>query len=734
MKHGLSFVRRRILVLLTAALVVASSRSAAGQEGEPEFVNGLASVQSAMRARNWPSALEALDKLLEAHAERSYVLARRAEIVELHQRSLFHSRTNAPEPDAVVSGKVLSCNFASGHVKIRYTTENLADFKTERELRIHPARFAGDYTVEVKGDCYPKLGGAGAPCIWVCLDGEDGYGVSFGCPKLDDGAREVIRWMPARIVSARARKAIAEREVSLARPGKPFRLNVKVTGTWISAFYDEKPLLRVRKPAGLFGHFGFSGLDYFRELVVQGKAEPAWLQGKIDAALADERRAFAGTYRPENYLPTWLFEPPRDGAAVAPASPARDYPGDEPTAGERIYLERAATLLERGELDKLERFLQGSGEGAIAAVRRAFLLACCFAKLEEWNEALEAARTVCQADPDFAPAQALVATATYHLGRHAEALETVAGLLARHPGSEDLHETRILLLLREGRVAEALEAAVEARRQVPASAEIEKLHAVVVKADKGPDWPQRHVHKSAHYLVCSDIDRAVCAEAAKVLEDAYRAYNAHIRRIQPDDRRFRVYLFSGQAGFLAHCRDALGSAPVNAAGVYSPVLKQLLIWNLPDRASMMRTVRHEGFHQYLDRILNDPPVWLNEGLAVYYETATHVVGRWKTGEVRHDLLKRLDGALRSHPIKEIVRLSPAAFYRRAPATYAEAWALVHFLLHPPKPYRSVFDELFAELSKEGATAAAVDRMLAKVDLDAMDAAFRLYLKDLARER
>ena len=30
-------------------------------------------------------------------------------------------------------------------------------------------------------------------------------------------------------------------------------------------------------------------------------------------------------------------------------------------------------------------------------------------------------------------------------------------------------------------------------------------------------------------------------------------------------------------------------------------------------------MRHEGYHQYLDRVMPDPPVWFNEGLAVYHE-------------------------------------------------------------------------------------------------------------------
>jgi Flp pilus assembly protein TadD len=728
MIHGSPFARR-VLVLLVAGLLGAMQRPAAAQATEAEFLKGLRSVQSAMRDRKWSDALETLGRLLETHADRPYVRARRAEIVELHRRSLFHSKTEAPAPDDVVSGDVLSCNLSTGQVKIRYTPANLDDFKAFTLFRLHPARFAGTYTVEIRGDRYPKLGSSGSPCIWICLEGKGGYGVSFGFPDEGNG-----RWLPARIVSAEKQEAVAEKEITLARPGKAYRLRVKVTDTLISAYYDGKPLLQTRKARGLFGQFGFSGLTDFRDVVVQGKAEPSWIQGRIDAALAREQKAFASKYRAEDHLPKWLFEAGKD-AAARDASAERDYPGTEPSIGEQAYLDRAATLFEKREFKKLAGFLERCQEGEIAAVRRDYLLACCHAELEAWDDVLARAGEVCKADPDFTPAHMLCATANIHLGRPAEALKWIDRLIALRPDSEEVHELRIVVLLTDGRPGEAHEAVVEARRRLPGSGLIEKLHVLVVKADKGPDWSRTYEYKSPHYHVRSDIDRAVCAEAAKVLENAYRAYNARIQRVKPDNRRFRVYLFSGEAGFLGHCQDALGSAPVNAAGVYSPLLKQLLIWNLPDRETMMRTVRHEGFHQYLDRILSDAPVWLNEGLAEYYETAEHVLGRWKTGLVRREYLEALAKAgQRRHTVKELVGLTPEAFYRQARFTYPGAWALAHFMIHGPKRYRDLLDDIIAELAKPGAKRAAVDRVLGKVDLDVMETELQAYLKGLSEPR
>ena len=47
--------------------------------------------------------------------------------------------------------------------------------------------------------------------------------------------------------------------------------------------------------------------------------------------------------------------------------------------------------------------------------------------------------------------------------------------------------------------------------------------------------------------------------------------------------------------------------------MYSPLLKQLLIWNTPDSDRMIRTARHEGFHQYLDARMADRRVGSTRG-------------------------------------------------------------------------------------------------------------------------
>ena len=151
---------------------------------------------------------------------------------------------------------------------------------------------------------------------------------------------------------------------------------------------------------------------------------------------------------------------------------------------------------------------------------------------------------------------------------------------------------------------------------------------------------------------------------------------------------------------------------------------------VPQRDAMMRTVRHEGFHQYFDRIVSDPPTWINEGLAEYYEAAEYQNGRWNTGLVRRDLLDHLDRRMPS--LAELVNLPPRTFYgRHAPLHYAHAWAFVHFLLHGPKAGRKLFDRLLEGLQSENDRAATgATKILDGGTLQALEPVFRAYLERL----
>ena len=291
--------------------------------------------------------------------------------------------------------------------------------------------------------------------------------------------------------------------------------------------------------------------------------------------------------------------------------------------------------------------------------------------------------------------------------------------------------------LRLGRI-EAAQATCDAALAagVPIAA-LESLPQMLVQVRSGPAWTRTFKNESDHYCVKSDIDAAVCAEAAKVLEESYRSYGFRLAPVPgAEKRKFVVYLFAGEAGYHEYARVALGSKPADTAGIYSPLVKQLMIWNLQDRAEMYRTVRHEGFHQYLDRLADDAPIWFDEGMACYFELADLYGGEWKEGQVDADYV----GAMREKefqwtPLPALFALSIKEFQGKGVHEhYAESWAVVHYLRQGPKDAQELFRELWTAVLAGKTPEQATAEAFSGVDVAALEAAVRRHVATLPLPR
>ena len=147
---------------------------------------------------------------------------------------------------------------------------------------------------------------------------------------------------------------------------------------------------------------------------------------------------------------------------------------------------------------------------------------------------------------------------------------------------------------------------------------------------------------------------------------------------------------------------------------------------------MMKTIRHEGFHQYFDRLVPDPPVWLNEGLAVYFEEIVRSGGTAQMQRPRFDQLQILaDGKL--EPVAPFLHITPHDFYANAPHTYGQAWLLVHMLRHGSAAQRALFTRLLARLETQGG-AEAVDATFDDAALETIDTDLSLYLQALRNKK
>lgn len=100
--------------------------------------------------------------------------------------------------------------------------------------------------------------------------------------------------------------------------------------------------------------------------------------------------------------------------------------------------------------------------------------------------------------------------------------------------------------------------------------------------------------------------------------------------------------------------------------------------------NLWQVLAHEGFHQFLGYELGlEVPVWLNEGMAQYFETSYIAYGRLHTGLVSQSKLRvaqELCRTGRALSVSELLQMDRTTFYANARVTYPMSWALVYYLM------------------------------------------------------
>lgn len=110
---------------------------------------------------------------------------------------------------------------------------------------------------------------------------------------------------------------------------------------------------------------------------------------------------------------------------------------------------------------------------------------------------------------------------------------------------------------------------------------------------------------------------------------------------------------------------------------------------------IVEDLRHEATHALLHASIPELPLWLDEGLAEYYEVPD------ERGGVNPEHLSRFVADRRDGWAPALERLEGLADVREmSPRDYRESWAWVHYLLTGPRPNRSVLLEYLADLREQ----------------------------------
>jgi len=732
------WVRRVRAIVLSAAILCGPCATAGARDslaGPNALDDGILIARALLEGGDCREGMDSLEALLGQHEAAEYAKARCREIEDLMIRLACGTRFKPPKPTDLVSGTLQSWSPRTGKIKIKYTPKRAADLGMRDGLYVLPAHLNGPLVLEIRGRSYPTTK-RDAPRITFGGDQHPDTGkvqswrIDLGLATRGEGRRGSKVSGSILHMDGGSEEVVAEKTVSAGKSGKAYKLVLRVTKTKISATLNGRSVGSAKKDKAVYGYLCFRAGSW-TEARLSGSIDPAWLRGQLEERFRKQLGEFAKSYEKSENLPAWLSEPMRREASIPIRRPVDLVARlDEKHYGMMMDVDNDIRE------EELDRALAGIDKMQAAGVPEA---TCEFlrAKARKFTNQLEASlghlKHCLELEPEYLDGFLMRCALLRQLGRFDEALEIFEQASGAHAEVPSIYEEAASTMLLAGRPDDAKRMTRLAARNGVYSPRLVSLTDALSKIINGPDWLRKYEHKSRNYHVLSDIDQMICIEASRLLEESFDAFREKIGWVESDETRlFRVYLFNKRDDFMAyqgHMKEYMGKPTDWAAGLYSPLLKQLLIWNPRKPEDMMTTIRHEGFHQYLDRIMPNPPTWVNEGLAVYHENGVRKDGKLVFGEPRPWYVRVLKdkGLL---PLDKFLFSGAPPFYEDGHRSYGQAWLLVHMLRHTTPAYRKLFDGIMADL--KGSAVGVLRKWFPPESVAPLEKDLRAYLDKLAR--
>lgn len=221
------------------------------------------------------------------------------------------------------------------------------------------------------------------------------------------------------------------------------------------------------------------------------------------------------------------------------------------------------------------------------------------------------------------------------------------------------------------------------------------------------------VHQTNHYVICYNTSKSYAEWCGALFERLHRAFNNYWSRRRIPLRKtppLVACVFRDKKSYRAYGRGELGDTIESILGYYSYQTNRIAMYDLLGgrrarsfaqlnallrRERTVATIVHEATHQLafnagLHQRFADIPLWLSEGLAIYFETPDLSSTRgWTTiGSVNSVRLNQFKQFAPRRTKDSLTSLTSTddRFQKARTATdaYAESWAFCFYLIrtHP----------------------------------------------------
>lgn len=194
--------------------------------------------------------------------------------------------------------------------------------------------------------------------------------------------------------------------------------------------------------------------------------------------------------------------------------------------------------------------------------------------------------------------------------------------------------------------------------------------------------PLAHSVETAGFVVRSDF---VIAEDAPMIQELEQLQADVVRTLQLPEARdpVVVYLFSSESAYRRYMRTTWPNLP-NRRAYFIGTSRELAVYSFHG-PRMQEDLRHELTHGILHATLKTVPLWLDEGLAEYFE-----VSGTETGAPHPEHVRSLRRSMQKDWAPSIARLEGIVDFQEFDRDdYAESWGWVHYMLHTDPQHKKI---------------------------------------------
>ncbi len=214
--------------------------------------------------------------------------------------------------------------------------------------------------------------------------------------------------------------------------------------------------------------------------------------------------------------------------------------------------------------------------------------------------------------------------------------------------------------------------------------------------------PGFSVYYTKHYVIVHNTQDNYVRWVGGLFESLYRGFHSFFKNqswdLQEPEFPLVALVFADRASFEAYAKPELGDTTSAVIGYYNLETNRMTTFNVPNAERNVATIIHEATHQLayntgLQTRFADNPMWVSEGLALFFESPNFAnASGWRgVGRVNPLNLGHFGKYVANRPSESLATLlsDDSRFRNSATArdAYAEAWALTYYLLKTrKKPY------------------------------------------------